>query len=350
MAEAEPQADSVKSFMEFAKKKVGPLPAGVWLVLLAGLVWYYQRQRAGTSAATSTPGANQQTDPAGNVGSIDPATGYVYGTPEDKAALAANNADTGSTDGSGSSTVAGTYADNQAWASAAINYLVGIGIDPTAANSAIEQFLASQPLTTQQQADVNSAIQRLGAPPSPPQPGTAPSPIVTPPSAGTVYASNPPTGLVVSSKAASSVGLKWNKSTNAASYVVSHGTTAAASDGSLTVPGTASSTTVTGLKSNQLYYFRVQAAPTKSGDGFASITATTTKTAATGGGTTTPAQHYTEVTVVKWTAKNPPWNSTLSGIADHYHVKGGYQALAKLNGIADPSHLTVGQKIKVPTS
>lgn len=69
--------------------------------------------------------------------------------------------------------------------------------------------------------------------------------------------------------------------------------------------------------------------------------------------TTTPpskAQKYTTVTVVKWTAQHTPWNSTLSGIADHYGVKGGYQTLAKLNGIKNPNLIYPGQKIKVPVS
>jgi outer membrane biosynthesis protein TonB len=68
---------------------------------------------------------------------------------------------------------------------------------------------------------------------------------------------------------------------------------------------------------------------------------------------TTPAskaQKYTTVTVAKWTASNTPWNSTLSGIASHYNVKGGYQALAKLNGIKDANLIQPGQKIKVPVS
>lgn len=42
------------------------------------------------------------------------------------------------------------------------------------------------------------------------------------------------------------------------------------------------------------------------------------------------------------------WNSTLWGIATHYHVKGGYQTLAKLNHIKNPSLIYPGQKILVP--
>jgi nucleoid-associated protein YgaU len=62
----------------------------------------------------------------------------------------------------------------------------------------------------------------------------------------------------------------------------------------------------------------------------------------------TKGQKYIEVTVGKWTRLRTPWNSTLSGIADHYEVKGGYEALAKLNHIKDPNLIRPGQKIKVP--
>lgn len=64
--------------------------------------------------------------------------------------------------------------------------------------------------------------------------------------------------------------------------------------------------------------------------------------------TPTPAAKYTTVTVGKFTEPNPPWDSTLSGIAAHYHVPGGYQALAKLNGIQNANLIHEGQKIKVP--
>ena len=61
-----------------------------------------------------------------------------------------------------------------------------------------------------------------------------------------------------------------------------------------------------------------------------------------------PAQQYTTVTVVPF--GNPaPWNSTLWGIATHYNVPGGYQALAKLNNISNPNLIHPGQQIRVPT-
>lgn len=77
-----------------------------------------------------------------------------------------------------------------------------------------------------------------------------------------------------------------------------------------------------------------------------STTPTTTPKPVTPGST----QKYTTVTVGKFTEPNPPWDSTLSGIAAHYHVAGGYQTLAKLNGISNPNLIHEGQKIKVPIS
>lgn len=61
---------------------------------------------------------------------------------------------------------------------------------------------------------------------------------------------------------------------------------------------------------------------------------------------TTPPK---SVTVVKWTRDHTPWNSTLWGIANHEHVKGGWQYLQKLNHITgDPKKaLKPGMKIKL---
>ena len=41
---------------------------------------------------------------------------------------------------------------------------------------------------------------------------------------------------------------------------------------------------------------------------------------------------------------------TLSEIASKYNVKGGYQALATYNGISNPNNISVGQKIKIPST
>lgn len=58
------------------------------------------------------------------------------------------------------------------------------------------------------------------------------------------------------------------------------------------------------------------------------------------------------ITVVKWhPSPHTPWNSTLWGIAQHEHVKGGWQALQRLNHLkGDPKKaLKPGMKIKLPS-
>jgi len=56
---------------------------------------------------------------------------------------------------------------------------------------------------------------------------------------------------------------------------VRYGTDTNASAGSVNVAANATSATVGGLSGNTLYHFQVQATPAKTGDPFASITATT---------------------------------------------------------------------------
>jgi len=267
---AEP--DPVDKAGNFLTHKLGPLPVGVWLVAAIG-IFLLVSKRAGKSG---TPGA--QTDPAGNVGTINPKTGYVYGSSQDTSAMgAASGSGGGGSSGTPSesgSTVAGQYPDNNAWSRAAINFLVGVGVDPTSANSAIEQYITSQTLTTDQQGQVNLAIQSIGAPPVPPTPGTSPPPVVTPPGGGTVYATNPVTGLMVTDKSSSTIGLRWNTSTNANAYTVAY-STGNAPEESTTVPGTAARTMLTGLQPDALYNIRVQATPAKQGAGFAQTSAST---------------------------------------------------------------------------
>jgi hypothetical protein len=66
---------------------------------------------------------------------------------------------------------------------------------------------------------------------------------------------------------------------------------------------------------------------------------------------TKPPTHHAPryVTTVKWHRGHVPWNSTLWGIAEHEHVKGGWQYLQKINHLhGDPkTHLKPGMRIKV---
>lgn len=207
-----------KGGLDFLKQKVGPLPLGVWLAAGIVILWYFYRNN---QSSTSAAGANQQTDPAGNVGSIDPSTGYVYGSPEDQAALASNDETLGTgSSGQNATTGAQTYADNNAWGIAAVNYLVGLGIDATTANQAVQQYLSSQVLTTAQQGDVNLAIQALGPPPSLPGPTTGnPTPVTGGTGTGGTTVSGQPkvtNGHVVSAGATNGV-VAWT-GTNATKW------------------------------------------------------------------------------------------------------------------------------------
>lgn len=244
----------------FLTRKIGPFPVIVWGAGVFALYYVYSKRKPAPTAGPTalTPSGTIAT--TGGIGSSD-----LSGS--------AGGGSTGATGTSGA-TVAGQYATNDAWAHAAINYLVGIGIDPTAANSAVTQFLASQNLTADQQADVNLAIQSIGAPPSPPAPGTAPPPIVAPPG-GTVYAANPPTGLAVQDKTATSATLTWNRATNATSYTVGYTDTGTGQHKTASVGGTDSTITLSDLAPSRTYTFTVQGVPARSGDPFASVTDTT---------------------------------------------------------------------------
>jgi len=77
-------------------KIAGKVP--VWVVAVAAIGGYYWYTRYGPGKSTSST-ATSQTDPAGNVGVIDPATGFVYGSPEDLAAISAGGQDGGGDQG-----------------------------------------------------------------------------------------------------------------------------------------------------------------------------------------------------------------------------------------------------------
>lgn len=180
MAEAEAAAQGAgnvaKGAGNFLTRKVGPLPLGVWLV--AGLIIYLYVQKKNSASAAPGGGLPTVTE------AVDPSTGVPYSQEIGAYTQQVSDLQAGqpSTAGSGS-TVAGNYTDNTSWSVAAINFLVAQGVDPTQANQAITLYIGGQTLTTQQQADVNLAIQAIGAPPSPPGPSsTNPGQVVVPPS------------------------------------------------------------------------------------------------------------------------------------------------------------------------
>jgi hypothetical protein len=253
---AEEQA--AKGGLDFLKHKVGPLPVAAWGV--AALVVFLIIQRQQKKNTTAGPGT--ATDAAGNTGAIDPATGFVYGSAEDLASIhgVIGGGSGGASDNSGGSDNGGgakTYATNAEWGRAAVNYLVGLGIDPTVATQSVGQFLASQALDSTQQANVNMAIQAIGPPPQlPPPTQTNPTPVGT-------NATNPVTGVTIDPRSTSpaTLELKWNAAANAKDYSVSYGLTPEANTWTTDSPAGQPAVTIGGLRGGTTYYFRVQAQP-----------------------------------------------------------------------------------------
>lgn len=248
--------------LDFLKNKVGPLPLGVWMVIGLGVFLYVQHKQA--PAAGSKGGA---TDAAGNTGPIDPASGFVYGSPEDLASLhgvigggSGGGTDT-SANGSGNANGAKTYTTNADWGRAAVNYLTGLGIDPTVATQSIGQFLSSQTMTDTQQGNVNLAIQALGPPPQlPPPTQNNPTPVGT-------NATNPVTGVTIDPRSSgpTTLEVKWNAAANVRQYIISYGLTPDANTWTTDAPAGQPSITIGRLLPGTTYHFKVQATPAASG-------------------------------------------------------------------------------------
>jgi hypothetical protein len=148
---------------------IGKLPT--WFVLggVGVVLVLILRNRKGSASSAA---AGTSTDPAGNVGVIDPATGYVYGSPQDSAGLAAS---AGSSTPDTSGTVAGSVGDqvtngppftsNAAWSQYAVSVLQNNGYDPGTLSAELGLYLAGQPVTSSQQTDINAAIAVAGLPP-----------------------------------------------------------------------------------------------------------------------------------------------------------------------------------------
>lgn len=106
MADAPAAEASGGTFGFLGHKIAGKVPVWVVAAVAVGGYYWYTKYGPGKSAS-STGTATSQTDPAGNVGVIDPATGFVYGSPEDLAAISAGG-DTGGGGESGGGGLSGS--------------------------------------------------------------------------------------------------------------------------------------------------------------------------------------------------------------------------------------------------
>lgn len=146
------------------EKKVGPLPAGVWAAAIgAGLLLaiYMRRTQTSSGPAISDESAPRGGSAVGN-GSVG---GWTATTP-------------GALQQSG-------YADNEAWRKAATNYLISLGYDPVASDTALRRYLGGRTVSALEQPLINKALAFMGPPPQ--KINVTPGPI-TPPN------DNPPSG------------------------------------------------------------------------------------------------------------------------------------------------------------
>jgi len=186
---------TVKTPVGPVKKKTA-LIIGAAAVGVGGIVWW--RERNGTGSTVTTD--------ATATGDIDPATGFVYGTPEDLAALASQGGDlssvggvtnTGGGGGQPTGGIGNSYATNGQWVQAVIQFMTDNSLveDATQLSAALGAYITGAfvdpngpyPSLIQQAIAVQGYPPIAGSNGYPPaintQPSntTTPPPVVTPP-------------------------------------------------------------------------------------------------------------------------------------------------------------------------
>lgn len=142
-------------------QQVGPLPLGAWVVVVGGglgIAWYTRSQ----GSVVDVPVEDTSGVPGVGVG-----VGWLAVPPP-----------SGAPDGAPAPTT------NEAWARAAVNYLIAQGYDANMADSAIRKYVEAAELNVQEYALVRLALEHLGSPPvplpPPPPPPVVPTPTPTP--------------------------------------------------------------------------------------------------------------------------------------------------------------------------
>lgn len=202
--------------------------------VLAAVAVYIQRKRSAGSAPDTTGLAPDLSNTSANgPGTIDPATGFQYGSQEDSNALGSQAnysypalSDFGTTL-SGVGTTVG-FSTNGQWAQAAEDYMANtIGLSPTDVAAALGKYITGQQVTASQQLIVQQAQSFEGNPPIngidgyPPNVRVAPTattpPATTPPPAsGEPARYDSPHGLHVITKSNTSFELAWDDKVNTA--------------------------------------------------------------------------------------------------------------------------------------
>src|ERR1700760_410148 len=256
---------SIKTPFGQVSKKTALLVGG-GAVVIAGVVWY-----RGRNAAASTP-TTDSTD--ATTGEIDPATGYVYGTPEDAAALEAQSqyVDPTSLQGvatSGSTQVPSTtYTSNSQWVQGVVSYMVGnslVSDGGVALCPALGKYITGPPVPPAQVSLIEQAIAVQDYPPIAGTDGYPPSyRTATTTTAPSTISANADSIKIINLKMITSrndrIGMSWGAVGRPDSYrmfLLVNGSPQLKSN----VTGTSGE--VTGLKSNTSYTIGV--APVRNG-------------------------------------------------------------------------------------
>jgi nucleoid-associated protein YgaU len=154
-------------------RKIGPLPAWAYAVLIAGAAWavyLYRKSHAKNTPAPTVGTEGVPTDSASDSQIAFP--GQYLGTIDSTGVSAG-----GST---GGTTVAGTtpLTSNSQWFATATNWLTAQGYDAATVQQALNNFLLGEQASAQDRALYNLAVAQFGVPPEgvPLQP-TSPPPV-----------------------------------------------------------------------------------------------------------------------------------------------------------------------------
>lgn len=167
------------------------------LALIAGIVgyaWWHSRS-ANSSAAAAAPAIVDPNNPGtGNMGASS------YQGASDNPAVVVPPAP-------------GSITTNAQWVQAAVEYMANIGYDAPTVATALGDYLARQPLSSQQQEIVRTALGAEGPPPV-----GGPYAIITGLPTPTHNAPGAVSALAVTGTTSSSISLAWNAASGADSY------------------------------------------------------------------------------------------------------------------------------------
>jgi hypothetical protein len=174
-------------------KKVGPLPLGAWIVVVAGglgIAWYTRR---GTSSGDTTT----VDDTSGQAGVGDGSVGGWSSTSAGTTSTSTTGVDAPTT--------------NEEWAYRATQYLIGIGMNSASAQSATNKYIAEQQLSVSEYSMIQLALISIGPLPSPLSDAGATAPPST-----TVKAA--PTGVKATATFNDRVNIDWTPLSGVTGY------------------------------------------------------------------------------------------------------------------------------------